>query len=291
MNIWLPSKQFINDDNIKTYTNIDQKTPISKIVNFSRPNLQASIAIKEYMDKNIKTNTYSEILIYGEMYLVNYLRDLNLDFDVITDLDFDKENTNYILYKIFIMHVQPEYWTVNELQNLNYLNKNKVHIINLSGKSIFWKTNYLSNKMLINNSQFKNFKITNNKSAEEILGVYYKYIYNKQNSYICVDKNHWIFNNTDLSGYNFGFKNLISNNKNINSGTIGGIVDSVQINNYEKYIIARSNDNLCHMVWIDDDDTIGNVFSVSTTNYVGSLLVDKDINKITTNIILYLLDK
>jgi hypothetical protein len=298
MHKWLPSKQFINDDNIKTYTNIDKKKPVSKIVNFSRPNLNASIAIQEYMAKNIKTNIYSEISIYTEMYLVNYLRELHLEFDVITDFEFDKENTNFMLYKIFIMHVQPEYWTVNELQNLNYLNKNKVHIINLAGKSIFWKINYLSNKMLTTNSQFKNFKITNNKSGEEILGVYYKYIYSKQkyhisrqNSYICVDKTHRIFNNIDISSYNFGFKNLISNNKTKNSGSIGGIVDSVQISHYEKYIIARSKDNLCHMVWIDDDTAVGNVFSASTTNYVGSLLIDKDINKITKNIILYLLDK
>jgi hypothetical protein len=246
--------------------------------------------LKFKSEKNIKTNIYSKILIYGEMYLVNYLRELKLEFDVITDFDFDKENTNFSLYKIFIMHVQPEYWTVNELQNLNYLNKNKVHIINLGGKAIFCKINYSSNKMLINNSEFKNFKI-NNKSGEDILGVYYKCIYNKQNSYICANQTHWIFNNTDLSGYNFGFKNLISNNKTIDSGTIGGIVDSVQINNYEKYIIARSNDNLCNMVWIDDDTSIGNVFSASTTNYVGSLLIDKNINKITTNIIQYLLNK
>jgi len=289
-NDWNGSSKLFSLDQLLKKNN-DNNT-IYNSANFCRPNVNSSIAIKEYMNKNIETNIYPNTLIYGEMHLVNFLRSKDLHFDVIADYDFDNINYNLSSYKIFIIHGQAEYWTINELKNINKLHYSyKIHIMYLTSKCCFYKTNYDENSMQVDKEFFIKLKLKNPTIYhEDIFGVSYKSVYNKNTSYICTNKQHWIFKDTNLSNNNFGFKNLISNDKTINCSTIGFTVDAVQKEKFQKYIIARSIDYLCNMVWIDDDDK-GYVFSASTVSYVGSLIVDENINKITSNIIFYLINK
>jgi len=93
---------------------------------------------------------------------------------------------------------------------------------------------------------------------------------------------HFLFNGIEISGNQIGFKNL--NSKSINSGPAGWEVDCVQKSENIKYIIGRSNDNYCNMIYKGLDDR-GKVFSTGSITYTGSLFVDDSILLLTMNVI------
>ena len=127
--------------------------------------------------------------------------------------------------------------------------------------------------------------------------------------YIITDSSHGLFDNLDISNNQFGFNNL--NSKSLQSGAAGWEVDCVQKSENSKYIIAKSNDNFCNMIWKDNDDGKSSpsglqpsasgkssplglqpsasgrskVFSTGSITYTGSLFVDDNIYKLTTNVI------
>jgi len=267
---------------------------VSNFVHFERPDRSFSSYIAKYFASDIKTTVFFNDNIYGEMFLPNYLDELGKQFDVITDQDMDKINFEDVSnYKMFIMHVHPEYWTEKQLDLLNQMHLNKMPIIYIGGNGLYWKTTLVGNQMEVRKDRKKHLDDTKGgqykefgSPGEKIIKVYYSKMYptNVQFGfrYQATLPIHPLLDKlVDLSG-NIGFKNL--NSTNINYGPAGWEVDNIQIPSNLKYLIAKSSDNLSNMIW-KDLDTTGPVFSAGSIIYTGSLFVDLNIYKLTERVI------
>ena len=298
---WRPSSTFIHNSFLQGNNgimniNIPPK-PVSNFVSYQRPNLYSNKHINTYMKNEIRTHLNFNDHIYGEMFLLNYLKDLNLDFDVITDFDMDALSYNDISnYKLFMMHVHPEFWSINQINLLDEMNKNNINIMYLGGNGIYWKYTMINSQMEVRKD--RKFHLDGSKGGqikelklkiygEDIVKIYYKKMYSTSFQfnfpYIITNSSHGLFDNLDISNNQFGFNNL--NSKTLQSGAAGWEVDCVQKSENSKYIIAKSNDNFCNMIWKDNDDGRSKVFSTGSITYTGSLFVDDNIYKLTTNVI------
>ena len=311
---WRPSSTFIHNSFLQGNNgimniNIPPK-PVSNFVSYQRPNLYSNKHINTYMKNEIRTHLNFNDHIYGEMFLLNYLKDLNLDFDVITDFDMDALSYNDISnYKLFMMHVHPEFWSINQINLLDEMNKNNINIMYLGGNGIYWKYTMINSQMEVRKD--RKFHLDGSKGGqikelklkiygEDIVKIYYKKMYSTSFQfnfpYIITNSSHGLFDNLDISNNQFGFNNL--NSKTLQSGAAGWEVDCVQKSENSKYIIAKSNDNFCNMIWKDNDDGKSSpsglqpsasggskVFSTGSITYTGSLFVDDNIYKLTTNVI------
>lgn len=311
---WKPSSTFTSNSFLQGTNGIgtinNPPKPVSNFVSYERPNLYSNKYINTYMNKNIRTYLNFNDHIYGEMFLLNYLADLNLDFDVITDFDMNTLSYNDISnYKIFMMHVHPEYWSINQINLLDEMNKNNINIMYLGGNGIYWKYTIINSQMEVRKD--RKFHLDGSKGGqikelklkiygEDIVKIYYKKMYSTSVQfnfpYIITNSSHGLFDNLDISNNQFGFNNL--NSKSLQSGAAGWEVDCVQKSENSKYIIAKSNDNFCNMIWKDNDDGKSSpsglqpsasgrskVFSTGSITYTGSLFVDDNIYKLTTNVI------
>jgi len=254
------------------------------------------------MNNEIRTYQFFNGHIYGEMFLINYLRDSNLEFDVITDFDMDKLTYNDISnYKIFIMHVHPEYWSLNQINLLDDMNKNNINIMYMGGNGLYWKYTIIYKYGQMEVRKDRKYHVDGSKggqmnelglkvSGEDIVKVYYKKMYDTSVlfnfPYNITQPKHFLFNGVDISGNQIGFKNL--NSKTINSGPAGWEVDCVQKSENIKYIIGKTFDNLCNMIYKGYDGR-SKLFSTGSITYTGSLFVDDNINKLTRNVIIDML--
>jgi hypothetical protein len=212
-------------------------------------------------------------------------------------------------YKIFMMHVHPEYWSINQINLLDEMNKNNINIMYLGGNGIYWKYTIINSQMEVRKD--RKFHLDGSKGGqikelklkiygEDIVKIYYKKMYSTSFQfnfpYIITNSSHGLFDNLDISNNQFGFNNL--NSKSLQSGAAGWEVDCVQKSENSKYIIAKSNDNFCNMIWKDNEDGKSSpsglqpsasgrskVFSTGSITYTGSLFVDDNIYKLTTNVI------
>jgi hypothetical protein len=195
-----------------------------------------------------------------------------------------------------MMHVHPEFWSINQINLLDEMNKNNINIMYLGGNGIYWKYTMINSQMEVRKD--RKFHLDGSKGGqikelklkiygEDIVKIYYKKMYSTSFQfnfpYIITNSSHGLFDNLDISNNQFGFNNL--NSKSLQSGAAGWEVDCVQKSKNTKYIIAKSNDNFCNMIWKDNDDGRSKVFSTGSITYTGSLFVDNNIYKLTTNVI------
>lgn len=273
-----PSNSYIPDTKL---CDVFSGTKVTNTLSICRPNITNSIGITAIMGKKVAISNYFNTGIYGEMFLPYFLNKQNISYDIINDMDMDLINYNDISKcKIFILHVHPEYWSANQLDLLRKLNFNGTGIMYLGGNGIYWKTLWTGKQMYVNKT--KGFF-----SGEEITKVFYSHQYDTSKQFNFPYKIFGIrselFANLDLSNNYFGFQNL--NSTNINSGSAGFETDIVISTNYQKYIIAKTDDNFCHMIWKPQDSNSGAVFSSSSLTFTGSLLVDTNISKLVINVI------
>lgn len=274
---------------------------VANFVHTERPNTTASSYINTYFTSDIKTRLFFNDHIYGEMFLPNFLDELGLVFDVLTDQDMEQFDIHKFKYKIFMMHVHPEYWSIKQLRVLNQITKAKVGIIYLAGNGIYWKCTWIDNQMEVRKdrklhldgtkgAQFKELKFNDISNGEEIIKIYYSKMYNMNTNppvpYKLTNFPTWLLQgldqNLDISRGYIGFRNL--NSRAVVSGTSGWEVDNVQIMSNSKYIIGSSNDKLGQIIWKDIDSFGGAVFAAGSIIYTGSLFVDSAIAKMTTNL-------
>jgi hypothetical protein len=78
----------------------------------------------------------------SDVWLLTWLEDAGYSVDVYTDLDFDQGIPGLSQYRALVLDTHPEYWTVGEYQNLQtYLNQGG-HLLSLGGNSIYEKVEY-----------------------------------------------------------------------------------------------------------------------------------------------------
>ncbi len=267
---------------------------VSNFVHTERPDRTMSSYIQKYFESQIKSTLFFNDHIYGEMFLPNYLDELNRPFDVITDQDMDKITISQISkYKIFIIHVHPEYWSQKQIDLIEQINKAKIGIMYIGGNGLYWKCTWNGNQMEVRKDRKIHLDGTQGgqwgelgSPGEKIVKVYYSKMYptNIQFGfpYQAINPIHPLLIGLVDSSGNIGFKNL--NSKSINYGPAGWEVDNIQIPSNIQYLIARSPDNLSNMIW-KPIDTTGAVFSAGSIIYTGSLFVDFGIYQLTKRVI------
>lgn len=292
-----PTEYYFNNRNILFEgTDGTSKTAprVSNYVHSERPNRTMSSYIQTYFTSNIKTNLFFNDHIYGEMFFPNYLDELNMSFDVISDRDMENLSiTDLTNYKIFIAHVHPEYWSKEQMITLDKIHKAKIGIMYIGGNGLYWKCTWSNNQMEVRKDRKKHLDGSKGgqwkelgSPGEQIVKIYYSKMYptNVQFgfTYQATMPIHPLLSGLVDSSGNIGFKNL--NARSINYGPAGWEVDNVQTVENRKYLISKSPDNLCNMIWKDLDDT-GPVFSTGSIIYTGSLFVDNNIYTLTQRVI------
>lgn len=277
----------------------------SSMLSFKRINFIISNELRYYMTRDVINSKVRMHLIYSELLCLNFLEHHKIKYDVICDYSMDINKQKILDYDIFMIQSHAEYWTKNQLINLNLLKKNNKKIISLGGNIIYWKVIIKNDAMEIKKDHSKhdidgscgglwiNLKhdIEPYDITHEIMGTYYNGAYTANDEqvnypYKILNKDHFIFTNIALDEYDqIGFNNIILGN-----GPSGWELDTIVSNYYEKFIVAKGqNPENKGGDMIFYEDNIYKFFSCGSMTYCGSLLVDENIAKFTLNIINYFL--
>tara|TARA_B100001059_G_scaffold236815_1_gene290821 strand:- start:5184 stop:7073 length:1890 start_codon:yes stop_codon:yes gene_type:complete len=331
---------YLNNDNeyildIKTcYYNYSSKTKklpsetkystgpkgVSKIVSFKRPNRRISEEIKnkyyifnEY--KIVNKYRYSHLFI-GESYLLDWLDNNNIDYDLIDDMDLHLNTVNLNQYNNIILNCHPEYWSNEMFKTFTEFSINN-NIIALSGNNIYRKVFIKDNMMIkdlennktddemlnmskkyVNSKNIKNWIIGYNTwvrkkhmdeiiEPHELLGSLYENLCYDFAPYKITNINHWIFEGIDLKNNDFIGKKNLNNKLSVDSfgaGSSGHETDQCIYD--DKFILAKgiNKEDKGGHIYLYERDNGSKVFSVGSVVFTGSLSVDNNISIMILNV-------
>ena len=124
-----------------------------------------------------------------------------------------------------ILQVHPEYWSLNQINLLDEMNKNNINIMYMGGNGLYWKYTIVDKygQMEVRKDRKNHLdgtigglmnELGLSVSGEDILKIFYKNIYSTavlfNFPYNITQPNHFLFNGIDISGNQIGFKNLNS---------------------------------------------------------------------------------
>ena len=306
--LWAPSSTYIETSKYKTK---DSSKYTTNTLSYDRPDLRLYSEILNFMKNDITETLYISHLIYGELYLINYLEINNINYHVITDIDLHQIQTidisNYCLYNTMTLHVHPEYWSEKMLYNFNliYANK-KTNLMYLGGNAIYWKVVINENNRIVEvrkdglihnldktpgglySKLFKSKYYLNKHllDIENILKIGYDETYSKTLEnfnfpFVIKNASCILFRDfTDINNNNL-ICTLNSNSNKLYSGASGWEVDKVHLSKNNKYIIAESIYKTSDMIYVYDEDI--KILSIGSITFTGSLLCDIHSNLIITN--------
>lgn len=297
---WVPSPTY--SQNLK-YKTKDTSTFVANRLSFNRPDLRLHSEITNYMRNDINTTQYLSHLMYSELYLILYLKQLGIKFSVICDMDLHKASAvdivKYSSVKLFAIQVHPEYWTELMIRNYNLIYSNmKTNLMYLGGNAMYWKvvinmqdrimevrkdgsTHLLDGTpggLYIKLSRSGYFKTKPNMlMIEDMLKIYYEHTYSRlkgkfNHPFIIKNPNSPIF--SGIQGVKSGLEICWINRNSdlINSGASGWEVDKSNILANAKYVIASNPDGLSDIVYVDDLPI--KILSVGSITFTGSILYD-----------------
>jgi len=297
---WVPSS--IYSETLK-YKTKDTSTFVSNRLSFNRPDSRLNSEITNYMRNDINSTLFLSHLLYSELYLLLYLKQLGIKFSVICDMDLHTATpvdiVKYSSVKLFAIQVHPEYWTELMIRNYNLIYSNmKTNLMYLGGNAMYWKvviniqqrvmevrkdgsTHLLDGTqggLYIRLSKAGYFKTKPNMlMIEDMLKIYYEHTYSrvsgKFNNPFVIKKPHSpIF--SSVQGVASGLKICFINHNSdlISSGASGWEVDKSNILANAKYVIATNPDGLSDIVYVDDLPI--KILSVGSITFTGSILYD-----------------
>ena len=279
------------------YKYLEDGSHKSYVLSFDRPLFYLiSKRLQSFIENNIYSHKQYAHLVYSELWMYKFLNDNDIDFNLINDIDMDQGESLKHDYKTIIIHAHPEYWTENALINLNKMTINGTNIAYFGGNGIYWRVTHKNNKMEIckdgkkhshdnkKGGLWKDLQLDNNYlTTPKLLGVWFnrdKFNVIDLYPFIIIKKSH-LFNGV---ANEFGVETL-STIQDDDGGISGWEVDDVistSIDENEKYIIANAEKG-ADMLYIERENY--KVFSGSTILWNAGLLIDKDIKKLTLNVI------
>ncbi len=297
---WAPSPTY--SENIK-YKTKDTSTFVSNRLSFNRPDSRLNSEITNYIRNNINETLFLSHLLYAELYLLLYLKQLGIKFSVICDMDLHKATTvdilKYSSVKLFGIQVHPEYWTELMIRNYNIIySQMKTNLMYLGGNAMYWKvvintkdrvmevrkdgsTHLLDGTpggLYIKLSRSGYYKLKPNMlMIEDMLKIYYEHTYSRvtgtfNHPFIIKKPNSPIF--SGIQGAVQGLKICFINRNSdlISSGASGWEVDKSNILANAKYVIASNSDGFSDIVYVDDLPI--KILSVGSITFTGSILYD-----------------
>jgi hypothetical protein len=297
---WKPSPTYT--ENLK-YKTKNTSTFVSNTLSFDRPDIRLNSEITNYMRNDINKFVYLSHLLYSELYLIIYLRNLDIPYHVICDMDLHNATlsdiSNYCTSKLFAIQVHPEYWSERMIYNYNLIYSSmKTNLMYLGGNAMYWKVVIdRTNRVMEVRKDASTHLLDGTKGGlfiklqasgyftgkphmlmiEHMLKIYYEETYSRvvgrfNHPYIIKKSSSPIFENIpDIS--NGKQICLLTYNTNIlNTGAAGWEVDKCNYPINYKYIIASSPDGLSDMIYVDDKPI--KILSVGSITFTGSILTD-----------------
>ena len=252
----------------------------SKIVSFHRPNVT---------DSPIGSKGH---LVNAELHLLRWMEKNNYQYDVVADYDLHLAENLLEQYKVLILNVHPEYWSLTmRLQLYNYI-QGGGKLMYLGGNGVYWKVGLKYNRMEVKKNgglhtfgggaggQWRNLGFP----EAEILGVQYTSAgFGTYDPYKVTKSGHWIFQGTGVTnGQLFGVQSLNG------GGASGHETDKMDDDSpANTVLLARGtnpNNGGASIVYYENSSG-GKVFSVGSISFTGSLEVDNVIHTITKNVL------
>ena len=231
-------------------------------------------------------------LVNAELHLLRWLEKNQYEYDVVADYDLHVQADILEQYKVLILNVHPEYWSLAmRLQLSEYLDDGG-RLMYLGGNGVYWKValedggmevKKLGGSPAFGRGESGQWRDIGSPEAE-ILGVQFSPAgYGSYATYRVTEPGHWIFQGTGVKeGELFG-------RENHNGGGASGhetdkMSDASPVNTVLLARGTNSNAGGAHMVYLENQAG-GKVFSVGSISFTGSLEVDPVISTITKNVL------
>ena len=252
------------------------------------------------------TEIYDEIegrtachLAPAEWRLFGWLERENFSYDLYAETQFHSGILNLNDYKILIISTHPEYWTKQMYYSLkNWVFEGGGKLLYLGGNGLNCEIEFLDDFTIsVKNGSSGSRGLrkmgiasrfaASNESEANLLGVVFTETGIMTGApYRVINSSHWVFADTNLQdGDSFGHKSL---HMRCHGGASGHETDKIS---------PESPKNLQHLAkGLNPDDggadmiyyetsSGGEVFSTGSITYTSSLIVDKNISTITSNVI------
>jgi len=258
---------------------LSEETHNSTIVSFHRPNLQ----------DHPTGNTGH--LVAAELHLHRWLENNNYPFDVVADKDLHENSSLLNNYKVLILNVHPEYWTLEMYNHLVHFLNNGGKLMYLGGNGIYWRVALKYDRIEVRKSgdphkytsgtggKFRDLGMPESRH----LGVQYTNAgIHTYAPYKVYHSNHWIYNNTGVVDGQLIGQNSLNNGKASGSET-----DETSIHSPYLTVLGigtNAQNGGAHLIYYHKTNG-SKVFSVGSITYTGSLSVDPIIDQITKNVL------
>ncbi|MGB1039708.1 MAG: N,N-dimethylformamidase beta subunit family domain-containing protein [Flavobacteriales bacterium] len=259
---------------------LSEETHNSTIVSFHRPNK---------VDKPIGNSGH---LVSAELHLHRWLENNRYGFDVAAEIDLHQNINLLDDYKVVILNVHPEYWTLEMYNHLIYFLNDGGKLMYLGGNGIYWRVALKDNRIEVMKTG-DNHSYTEGKGGRfrdlgmpesRHLGVQYTNAgIHTYAPYKVLNSNHWIFDSTGVTNGQLIGETGLNNGK-----ACGGETDKISSSSpSDMWVLAvgtNPDDGGGYMVYYDKPNG-SKVFSVGSMTYTGSLTTDTVIHRITKNVL------
>ncbi len=259
---------------------LSEETVASTIISFHRPN------------KAAKPIGDSGHLVGAELHLHRWLENNGYNFDVVADSDLHDDENLLDNYKVVILNVHPEYWTLKMYNQLHYYLEGGGKLMYLGGNGVYWRVALLHDRIEVRKvgsnhtyadglgGKFRTLGMPESRH----LGVQYTNVgINTYAPYLVYNADHWIFEGTGVANGDLIGELSLNNGK-----ASGGETDKMTKNSPNNTVVLGIGTNPdfggAHMVYYDTPNG-SKVFSVGSISYTGSLSVDPIIHQITKNVL------
>lgn len=262
-----------------TYS-LSEETHNSSFVSFQRPNI---------VDEPTGNTGH---LVAAELHLHRWLENNSYGFDVAADIDLHQNSNLLDAYKVLILNVHPEYWTLEMYNNMIHFLDNGGRLMYLGGNGLYWRVALAYDRIEVRKTgeehnytqgeggTFRSLEMPESRH----LGVQYTNAgINTYAPYKVSNASHWIYNNTGVSNGQLIGETSLNNGK-----ASGGETDKITMHSPSNMTVLGVGTNSCnggaHLVYYDKPNG-SKVFSVGSISYTGSLSVDTVIHQITKNVL------
>jgi hypothetical protein len=279
-NSWGGSNYYIN------YTSF----PSKYIISTERP---FDLSFRNPLTDTCQTSR--DHLLVGERFIWSWLERERIGYDLYSDIDLHSEEIYPSMisrYKAIIISTHNEYWSYPMIEHLKEYIKNGGNVLSLSGDTLYKEVEFKENNLIVLDGALFRYQ---GLSEESILGVAHDQRgFTTWAPYKVLKSDHWIFSGTNLKDGDLVGQKGLNVSPDEKPGASGWETDKIYPNTpKDAVLLARgiNPDNGGSDMIIYEFPNGGNIFSVGSITFGGSLLVDDNISRITKNVIHKFLDE
>ncbi len=268
----------------------DWKSGKTVPLSFMRPNPWNSVLEHDELTSPIEGRLEST-LAPGEWRTLGWLERESFPYDLYSDYQLHAGLLPLDRYKALLLHVHPEYWSVDAYERVKQWVMRGGRLVYLGGNGMNAPVEVLDEGRVLHRNPMSDSHESRMHVAHEseasLLGVVFSESGAMTSApYEVVDSSHWIFEGTGLSaGNTFGSRTL---HQRCPDGASGHETDKRSRNTpSQAVLLARGlnpQDGGAEMIWYELPGG-GCVFSVGSITFAPSLLVDSACSRITVNVL------